>query len=85
MNIIIVSEGAIDRDGNPITADAVKKVSLILKRDVDIVTDKIQVVVDKLKQDTRVTVLGHVQVYFERECMLFLSKLYLERRGPLGV
>merc|ERR1719153_89450 len=44
LNIIIVSEGAIDRDGNPITADAVKKV-----------------VVDKLKQDTRVTVLGHVQ------------------------
>merc|ERR1719429_28263 len=44
LNIIIVSEGAIDRDGNPITADAVKKVA-----------------VDKLKQDTRVTVLGHVR------------------------
>ena len=28
LNIIIVSEGAIDRDGNPITADAVKKVLL---------------------------------------------------------
>ena len=56
-----------------------------MKGDVNIVTDKIQVVVDKLKQDTRVTVLGHVQVYFERECILFLSKLYLERRGPLGV
>ena len=56
-----------------------------MKRDVNIVTDKIQVVVDKLKQDTRVTVLGHVQVSFGRECMLFLFKLYLERRGPLGV
>jgi len=44
LNIIIVSEGAIDRQGNPITAEAVKKV-----------------VVDRLKQDTRVTVLGHVQ------------------------
>jgi len=44
LNIIIVSEGAIDRDGNPITADTVKKV-----------------VVEQLKQDTRVTVLGHVQ------------------------
>jgi len=44
LNIIIVSEGAIDREGNPITADAVKKV-----------------VVEKLQQDTRVTVLGHVQ------------------------
>merc|ERR1740128_548847 len=44
LNIIIVSEGAIDREGNPITADVVKKV-----------------VVDKLQQDTRVTVLGHVQ------------------------
>jgi len=44
LNIIIVSEGAIDREGNPITVEAVKKV-----------------VVDKLHQDTRVTVLGHVQ------------------------
>ncbi|XP_065204748.1 ATP-dependent 6-phosphofructokinase isoform X3 [Planococcus citri] len=44
LNIIIVSEGAIDREGRAITADMVKKV-----------------VVDRLKQDTRVTVLGHVQ------------------------
>ena len=44
LNIIIVSEGAIDREGNPITVEAVKKV-----------------VVDRLHQDTRVTVLGHVQ------------------------
>ena len=32
LNIIIVSEGAIDRDGNPITADAVKKVLFVDKR-----------------------------------------------------
>ncbi|XP_076332985.1 ATP-dependent 6-phosphofructokinase-like isoform X2 [Tachypleus tridentatus] len=44
LNIIIISEGAIDRKGNPITAEQVKKV-----------------VVNNLKQDTRVTVLGHVQ------------------------
>lgn len=44
LNIIIIAEGAIDRDGNPITAEMVKKV-----------------VWDKLKQDTRITVLGHVQ------------------------
>lgn len=44
MNIIIVAEGAIDREGNPITAEKVR-----------------QVVVDKLNQDTRITVLGHVQ------------------------
>lgn len=44
LNIIIIAEGAIDRDGNSITADMVKKV-----------------VCDKLKQDTRITVLGHVQ------------------------
>jgi 6-phosphofructokinase 1 len=44
LNIIIVAEGATDRDGNPITAEMVKKV-----------------VVDKLNQDTRITVLGHVQ------------------------
>ncbi|XP_065346030.1 ATP-dependent 6-phosphofructokinase isoform X3 [Cloeon dipterum] len=44
LNIIIVSEGAIDRDGQPITAEKVK-----------------EVVVEKLNQDTRITVLGHVQ------------------------
>ncbi|KAL9916074.1 ATP-dependent 6-phosphofructokinase isoform X1 [Glossina fuscipes] len=44
LNIIIIAEGAIDRDGSSITADMVKKV-----------------VWDKLKQDTRITVLGHVQ------------------------
>lgn len=44
MNIIIVAEGATDRDGNPITAEHVRKT-----------------VVDQLNQDTRITVLGHVQ------------------------
>ncbi|XP_063219314.1 ATP-dependent 6-phosphofructokinase isoform X1 [Bacillus rossius redtenbacheri] len=44
LNIIIVAEGAIDRDGQTITAEMVR-----------------QVVVENLKQDTRITVLGHVQ------------------------
>ncbi|XP_064215786.1 ATP-dependent 6-phosphofructokinase isoform X2 [Tribolium castaneum] len=44
LNIIIVAEGAIDRNGDPITAEMIKKV-----------------VVDNLQQDTRITVLGHVQ------------------------
>ncbi|CAG0922609.1 unnamed protein product [Notodromas monacha] len=44
LNIIIVAEGAIDREGQPITAEQIRKV-----------------VVDQLKQDTRITVLGHVQ------------------------
>lgn len=44
LNIIIVAEGSIDRDGSPISAEDVKKV-----------------VVDKLRQDTRITVLGHIQ------------------------
>lgn len=44
MNIIIVAEGATDRDGNPITAEKIR-----------------EVVVEKLNQDTRITVLGHVQ------------------------
>ncbi|XP_024937230.1 ATP-dependent 6-phosphofructokinase isoform X3 [Cephus cinctus] len=44
LNIIIVAEGAVDRNGDPITAQKVHKV-----------------VVDKLQQDTRITVLGHVQ------------------------
>lgn len=44
LNIIIVSEGAIDREGNPITAEKVRAT-----------------VVEKINQDTRITVLGHVQ------------------------
>ncbi|XP_017764764.1 PREDICTED: ATP-dependent 6-phosphofructokinase isoform X2 [Eufriesea mexicana] len=44
LNIIIVAEGAVDRNGEPITAEKVR-----------------QVVVEKLQQDTRITVLGHVQ------------------------
>ena len=44
LNIIIVAEGAIDREGTPIKSDAVKKI-----------------VEEKLQQDTRVTILGHVQ------------------------
>ena len=44
LNIIIVAEGAIDRDGTPVTPDRVK--NLISTR---------------LKYDTRVTILGHVQ------------------------
>ncbi|GBP91021.1 ATP-dependent 6-phosphofructokinase [Eumeta japonica] len=44
LNIIIMAEGAIDREGKPITSELVKNV-----------------VVDNLKQDTRITVLGHVQ------------------------
>ncbi|XP_056630416.1 ATP-dependent 6-phosphofructokinase isoform X1 [Diorhabda sublineata] len=44
LNIIIVAEGAIDRNGDPITAEQVK-----------------DVVVKNLHQDTRITVLGHVQ------------------------
>lgn len=39
-----MAEGAIDRNGHPITAEQIKKV-----------------VVDNLQQDTRITVLGHVQ------------------------
>ena len=40
----MVAEGAIDREGNAISCEMVKKV-----------------IVDKLHQDTRITVLGHVQ------------------------
>ena len=68
LNIIIVAEGAIDRDGQAITCDQVKKV-----------------VVDNLKQDTRITVLGHVQrggapSAFDRVlgCRKFVSKIMNE-------
>jgi 6-phosphofructokinase 1 len=43
-NIVIVAEGAIDRDGQPITSDDVK-----------------DVLEQALGEDTRVTILGHVQ------------------------
>ncbi|XP_065203903.1 ATP-dependent 6-phosphofructokinase-like [Planococcus citri] len=44
LHIIVLSEGAVDENHEPITADKVK-----------------QVLVGKMKIDTRVTVLGHVQ------------------------
>ncbi|GFQ72044.1 ATP-dependent 6-phosphofructokinase [Trichonephila clavata] len=44
LNIILVAEGAQDKDGNPISAEQVKKV-----------------IEEGLQQDTRITVLGHVQ------------------------
>ncbi|MDX1413157.1 MAG: 6-phosphofructokinase [Candidatus Promineifilaceae bacterium] len=43
-SIVVVAEGANDRDGNPITSDQVKRV-----------------LEERLGEDTRVTVLGHVQ------------------------
>ena len=43
-NVVIVAEGAIDRQGNPISSEYVK-----------------QVLTDQLGEDTRVTLLGHVQ------------------------
>uniref|UniRef100_A0A6M2DYB9 6-phosphofructokinase n=1 Tax=Xenopsylla cheopis TaxID=163159 RepID=A0A6M2DYB9_XENCH len=43
-NIVIVSEGAVDRNGEPITAHKIQ-----------------EVITKRLKQDTRITVLGHVQ------------------------
>ncbi|XP_069106568.1 ATP-dependent 6-phosphofructokinase-like isoform X2 [Argopecten irradians] len=44
LNIILVAEGAIDREGKSITADMVKNL-----------------ITERLKYDTRITVLGHVQ------------------------
>lgn len=44
LNIIIVAEGSIDRDGSPITAEDIKNL-----------------VVEKLNQDAKITVLGHIQ------------------------
>lgn len=44
LNIIIVSEGAVDENGNAITSEMVRNV-----------------LVNRLKQDARITVLGHVQ------------------------
>lgn len=67
MNIIIVAEGAIDRDGNPITAELVR-----------------QTVVSQLNQDTRITVLGHVQrggnpSAFDRVLVSYLTFLIISQ------
>ena len=43
-NVVLVAEGAIDRQGQPISAEYVQ-----------------QVLTERLKEDTRVTILGHVQ------------------------
>ena len=43
-SIVVVAEGARDRDGNPITSDDIR-----------------QVLEERLGEDTRVTILGHVQ------------------------
>ncbi|MCC7538420.1 MAG: 6-phosphofructokinase, partial [Deltaproteobacteria bacterium] len=43
-SIVIVSEGAIDRNGNPITAEHVRRV-----------------LAERLREEVRVTILGHVQ------------------------
>lgn len=71
MNIIIVAEGAIDRDGNPITAEDVRAT-----------------VVKQLNQDTRITVLGHVQrggnpSAFDRVLVGFLFKIVQNKNKVL--
>jgi 6-phosphofructokinase 1 len=43
-SIVIIAEGAIDRNGNPITSEQVR-----------------QALTDRMGEDTRITVLGHVQ------------------------
>jgi hypothetical protein len=60
-----VAEGATDREGNPITAEMVKKV-----------------IVDELAQDTRITVLGHVQrggnpSAFDRVLVRIFTNVYI--------
>jgi len=44
LNIILVSEGAVDLNGNAITSEMVKNILVV-----------------RLNQDARITVLGHVQ------------------------
>ncbi|KAG8000432.1 ATP-dependent 6-phosphofructokinase, partial [Nibea albiflora] len=53
LNIIIIAEGAIDRNGKPISSTYIK--------DVNVVVYVLKLVVKRLGYDTRVTVLGHVQ------------------------
>jgi len=64
--IVVVAEGAQDRDGNPIRSDYVK-----------------QVLAERLGEDTRVTILGHVQrggspSVFDRNLSTILSHAAVE-------
>ncbi|KAF6724638.1 ATP-dependent 6-phosphofructokinase, muscle type [Oryzias melastigma] len=69
LNVIIVAEGAISRDGKPITSDQIKKVTFFSSSNMLNCTQTrvqtsffpFQLVTDRLGFDTRTTVLGHVQ------------------------
>ncbi|KAM6925075.1 LOW QUALITY PROTEIN: ATP-dependent 6-phosphofructokinase, muscle type-like [Xenentodon cancila] len=70
LNVIIVAEGAISREGKPITSDQIKKASLLsVSRVARLSTCNakqtgficLQLVTDRLGFDTRTTILGHVQ------------------------
>jgi 6-phosphofructokinase 1 len=61
LNIVIVAEGAIDREGKQITSTYIKEVR---RREANIkkfYISLLKIISNRLKFDTRVTVLGHVQ------------------------
>jgi 6-phosphofructokinase 1 len=60
LNIIVLAEGAIDRNGQEIKAETVKQVAKSC-RSVPHARVYAQVVVDRLGYDCRISVLGHVQ------------------------
>lgn len=62
LNIIVLAEGAIDSEGRPISSDNIREVNhsfffLSFFPFIEIV----QLISTRLKYDTRVTILGHVQ------------------------
>lgn len=63
LNIIVLAEGAIDTEGKPITSDGVREVSVIplVLLFETMSTSVLQLITARLKYDTRVTILGHVQ------------------------
>ena len=66
LNIVIVSEGAIDRQGQPINCTVlyctVLYCTVLYRQGQPIAADTVKrVIVERLEIDTRVTVLGHVQ------------------------
>ena len=63
LNIIVLAEGAIDTEGKPISSESVREVSflLLLHRSQASSILLLQLITTRLKYDTRITILGHVQ------------------------
>lgn len=62
LNIIVLAEGAIDTEGKPIKSDGVREVGSSIPNLFRLLfIPLLKLIATRLKYDTRVTILGHVQ------------------------